>query len=185
MSRRSHGHDSNEFGKPSSSSLTGLDAPLIGAPSSIIVDGINERESGVTPPPPAITIKTLVATLVIMFMLGVAVFVVWGYVTRPDPMPAGWYEGLWVTIESDAVIDADTRFEFMSEANEMGEVTVWYAYPDANTTYLVEGKRVTAEEFRTALEGPDGVSIEARVTEAGIIAHVNATVLGVTGDTAR
>ncbi|MHB1342047.1 MAG: hypothetical protein ACYCX5_09865 [Coriobacteriia bacterium] len=157
-----------------------MNASLIGAPSAIIIDGINERESGVTPPPPAITITAIAIAIAAMFILGLTMFAIRGFVTRRDPIPVGWHEGLWVTIESDAVIDSDTRFEFMTEPNEIGEVTVWVAYPDANTTCLVDGRRVTAEEFRVVLEGPDGVTIETRITEEGTIAHVNAKVLGIT-----
>lgn len=72
MSKASRMHHSDEFGKGgSSSALVGFDAPMIGAASSIGVDGLTERESGVTPPPPPFTMKALVIGLVVMFLAGV------------------------------------------------------------------------------------------------------------------
>lgn len=65
-------HSSEEFGKSTGagSPFAGLDGPMIGAPSSIIVDGIAERESGKTPGPPPFTLRTAIIVLVAMFVLG-------------------------------------------------------------------------------------------------------------------
>jgi hypothetical protein len=49
-----------------------MDAPMIGAPSLITIDGISERESGVTPPPPPVSVQELVVALVVVFLIGVA-----------------------------------------------------------------------------------------------------------------
>ncbi|MHB8741397.1 MAG: hypothetical protein ACYC62_09530, partial [Coriobacteriia bacterium] len=43
-------------------SLRGLNPPMIGAPSAIIVEGIVERESGATPPP-AVTLRTVAVVI--------------------------------------------------------------------------------------------------------------------------
>ena len=73
MCWRSHKHDGDESGRPrSGSALAGMDAPMIGAAALITIDGIVERESGVTPPPPPISVKALVIALIVMFLLGVA-----------------------------------------------------------------------------------------------------------------
>ena len=71
MSKASRPHSSDEFGKSGSSSLSGLDAPMIGASSSILIDAIAERESGVTPPPPAISVRAVVVALILLFLVGV------------------------------------------------------------------------------------------------------------------
>ena len=90
MSRRaraSRQHTSEEFGKStgSGSPFAGLDGPMIGAPASIIVDGIAERESGKTPGPPPFTLKTAAIVLVVMLVLGlVAVKVIVHYLPPPD-----------------------------------------------------------------------------------------------------
>jgi hypothetical protein len=65
-------HGGDEFGKSPSSSLRGLDPPMIGAPTSIMIDGMVERESGVTPPPPPISVRAMIIGLVVMFLLGLA-----------------------------------------------------------------------------------------------------------------
>ena len=70
MPKKSRTHGSDEFGRPGSSSLSGLDAPMFGAASSIMVDALVERESGVTPPPPRISVKAIVIGLAVMFVIG-------------------------------------------------------------------------------------------------------------------
>ena len=65
-----HLHDASEFGRPASHGIKGLDAPMVGAPASITIDGIVERESGATTPPSAVSVKAIVITLVVMFLLG-------------------------------------------------------------------------------------------------------------------
>jgi hypothetical protein len=77
-------HSSDEFGRTGSSSISGLDAPMIGASSSITVDGIVERESGVTPPPPPVSGKTLVIVLAVCALVMLAVVVVFLVTTHVD-----------------------------------------------------------------------------------------------------
>jgi hypothetical protein len=69
MSRQ---HSSEEFGKTSGSGspFAGLDAPMIGAPASILVDGIAEQESGKTPTPPPFSVRTAVIVLVVILVVG-------------------------------------------------------------------------------------------------------------------
>jgi hypothetical protein len=75
MTKPSQEHQSHEFGRPPSTGIKGLDAPMIGAPSSIMLDGIVEQESGVTPPPPAVSVKAVVIVLVAMFLFGLIMLV--------------------------------------------------------------------------------------------------------------
>ena len=70
MSKPSREHHSDEFGKLPSTGIKGLDPPMIGAAVSITLDGIVERESGVTPTPPPISVRTLAIVLLISFVLG-------------------------------------------------------------------------------------------------------------------
>jgi len=66
-------HNADEFGKSGvSASVIGLNAPIIGAASSILADGITERESGETPPPPPLSMRTIVVGLIGMFLVGAA-----------------------------------------------------------------------------------------------------------------
>jgi hypothetical protein len=70
MVKRSREHSSDEFGKQGSG-LAGLDAPMIGAAGAIFSDALTERESGVTPSPPAVSVRALAIALVAMFVIGV------------------------------------------------------------------------------------------------------------------
>ena len=92
MTDHPHEHTSDEFGRQTSSSLTGLDAPMIGAASSIVVDGIVERESGVTPPPPPVKLWVLAVALVAMFILGVVLITVVFRFVPPPPIEE-WMSG--------------------------------------------------------------------------------------------
>lgn len=87
MPRPSRLHHSDEFGKPASGVVAGSSAKSafgrrsVGAASAILVDGLVENESGVTPPPPPISIRTLIIGLGVMFAIGIAVMIVltvWG-----------------------------------------------------------------------------------------------------------
>jgi hypothetical protein len=72
MSRRSRMHHGDEFGQQSSGNATiGMNGPIIGAGAMITIDGMVERESGVTPPPPPFSVRTAVIFLVVMFIVGV------------------------------------------------------------------------------------------------------------------
>ncbi len=166
MKRESRGHDSDVFGKPTSGSLTGLSAPLIGAPSAIIVDGIVERESGATPPPPAITLKMVVVTLGVMLLFGLGVMLGYGALYGPRPLPVGSHEHVWLEIGS--------RFEFTSEPDENGEVETWYARPGADTVYLVDGNQVTAAEFASAFPYAGALRVSVEASTEGTIERVSA-----------
>ena len=73
MPKGSRLHHGDEFSKTGSGSpVTGIDAPIIGAASTITVDGIVERESGVTPPPPPVSVKALIIVFAVIFVLGIA-----------------------------------------------------------------------------------------------------------------
>ena len=166
MKRESRGHDSDVFGRPTSGSLTGLDAPLIGAPSAIILDGIVERESGATPPPPAITLKMVAVALGVMLLLGLAAQVGYGALYGPRPLPVGSHAELWLEIGS--------RFEFSSEADENGEVKTWYARPGADTVFSVDGSEVTEAEFAKAFPDTGALRVSVKASTEGIIERVNA-----------
>jgi len=71
-------HHADEFGKPASGVVSANSALLssrrsIGTPSAITLDGIAERESGITPPPPPFSMRALVIGLAVMFLVGLVV----------------------------------------------------------------------------------------------------------------
>ena len=68
---RRRGHTADEFGRsPATGGMVGFDPPLIGAASVIALDGLVERESGATPPPPPFSLKAAAIGLGVMFALG-------------------------------------------------------------------------------------------------------------------
>jgi len=83
MAKPSREHHSDEFGQPTLGSVRGLDAPQIGAPTNVIIDGIVERESGVTPSPPPFSVKTAIIVLVAMMVLGLLLSLVLSRLSAP------------------------------------------------------------------------------------------------------
>ena len=74
--RRRGEHTADEFGRsPAAGGMVGFDPPMIGAASVIALDGVVERESGATPPPPPFTMKSAAIALGVMFALGGVVLV--------------------------------------------------------------------------------------------------------------
>ena len=84
MAKGDREHHADEFGRVGSAAISGADAPTLGAPTMIMIDGIVERESGVTPPPPAISVKAIAIFLGIMILLGIALSAYLGSRPRPD-----------------------------------------------------------------------------------------------------
>lgn len=77
MTKASRLHHGDEFGKSGSGSATvGMNGPVIGAGAMIAVDGMVERESGATPPPPPFSMRALLIGLVVMFLVGIVIVVV-------------------------------------------------------------------------------------------------------------
>lgn len=147
-----------------SGSLTGLNPPMIGAPSAIIVDGIVERESGSNPPPPSsITLRAVALVIGAMFVLGLLVAVA---LLRPHPLPVGSHTDLWLKVGS--------VFEFTSEPDEYGEVETWRAQPGPDTVFLVDGTEVTAAEFIEAFPPEGALRVSVTVTTEGTVDRVNA-----------
>ena len=72
VSRKRREHSASEFGREptSGSSMAGLDGPMIGAASSIMVDALVEQESGKTPPPPPVSVRALAIAIGAMFLFG-------------------------------------------------------------------------------------------------------------------
>jgi hypothetical protein len=89
MTRGSRGHAGDEFGKaPSSgSAVSGVDGPIIGASSAIMLDALVEEESGKTPPPPPVSVKAVVVVLIVMFLLGLTILAIlqWSHIPLLAP----------------------------------------------------------------------------------------------------
>lgn len=84
MVKRDRQHTADEFGRVGSASIRGAEMPEMAAPTLIIIDGMVERESGVTPPPPAITVKAIAITLIIMLLIGFGILAYVSSQPKPD-----------------------------------------------------------------------------------------------------
>jgi hypothetical protein len=79
-------HHSDEFGKPATGAISGTggwsqtDGRSLADPSAITLEGYTERDLGITPPPPPVSVKALVIGLVVMFLAGIAFLVLLAYV---------------------------------------------------------------------------------------------------------
>lgn len=178
MARKKREHTADEFGRPGSgSSAIGgvIDGPMIGAGSAIMADALVEKESGTTPGPPLISVKTLAVILVVMFLAGFAYLMA---LEGSDPIPVGRHEGLWLDFDPAKGIDVGSRLELMTDPIEDDEVTTWRARTDAGTTYYVEGRQVTLPELEAVLGGPDGVVVEVESSEPGTIDRLGVSILG-------
>jgi hypothetical protein len=94
MAKPSREHHSDEFGQPTLGSVRGVDAPQIGAPTNVIIDGIVERESGVTPSPPPFSVKTAIIVLVAMMVLGLLMHLVLSRLTAPSEAIRAYREAI-------------------------------------------------------------------------------------------
>lgn len=70
MAKSERNHHADEFGQQPSANV-GWDAPTIGAPATITVAGIVERESGRTPGPPLIPVRAVIVMLAVLLVVGV------------------------------------------------------------------------------------------------------------------
>lgn len=68
----------------SGSQMAGMDGPMIGAASAIVVDAISERESGATPPPPPVSVGALAIFFVGMFLVGLIGLILLMHFFGPD-----------------------------------------------------------------------------------------------------
>ena len=64
--------------------MAGMDGPMIGAASTIMVDALVERESGATPPPPPISVGKLAIFFAVMFVVGVVGLLLLLHFLGPD-----------------------------------------------------------------------------------------------------
>ncbi len=85
--RPSREHNSDEFGQMPSQAIKGLDPPMIGAATSITLDGIVERESGATPLPPVVSVRAIIIVLVVMVIVGLAILAIVPVVSPPPVIP--------------------------------------------------------------------------------------------------
>jgi len=171
MARKKREHTADEFGRfgSGSSSVGGvLNGPMAGG-SAVVVDALVEKESGVTPGPPVISVKSLAVILVVMILAGFAGYALLMTLEGAKPIPVGRHEGLSLNFDPAQGIEVGSRLELMTNPTWDGEVTTWRAKTDAGTTYYVDGRQATLAEIEAVLGGPDAVVVDVESSEPGTI----------------
>ena len=173
-------HSSDEFGKTGLGSAAAMGDRGSGAAPGVIVDGIVEREAGLTPGPFASS-RTLAVVLGAMLLVALSVLGILTLMARPEPLPAGVHRSIWVGLAAYRPATAHARFEFMSEPDENDRVTVWSARPDKQAVYLIDGREVGVSEFVEYLQrGMWPADVTA--STAGIFVRVEILTPGVSSD---
>jgi hypothetical protein len=161
VSKRQRLHTSDEFGKSpvSGGEFSGMDAPLIGAPSAIIVDGLTEAQSGVTPPPPPVSVKAIAVALVVMFALGAVLLALvvprlgipsqvtdaanqQPYASGGPGSASGYMAGDLILMGSSGEFGVDAP---PSPGHDPDEPPLTFAY-DRWTAFLLNGRPISAYE---------------------------------------
>lgn len=75
MPKKSREHSANEFGR-ADNATRGVNAPSIGAPTTIVVDALVERESGHTPSPWSMSVVQIVVAVAVIFLIGLVLLAV-------------------------------------------------------------------------------------------------------------
>lgn len=149
MRKPSKRHTSNDFGKSPTSggAMSGMDGPMIGASSSIMVDALAESESGATPSPPPVSVKALAIAFIAMFLIGatgLAVIVAHDRAVAPMPYSfsygangTGTLAGNLDGIGSHSVFVATTS---TVPANSGRSTPVPELAYDSSTAFLINGR---------------------------------------------
>ena len=87
MTKKSRTHSADEFGRTDAGSSIRSRIGDMGAPSRILLDARVERESGKTPAPPTVSMRTIVIVLVAMVIIGLAIVLAYVLVTGHMPVP--------------------------------------------------------------------------------------------------
>jgi hypothetical protein len=151
VSRRSREHTSDEFGKPGLGPAAAIGDRGLGAASGVLVDGLVERERGVTPGP-GVSSRTITIGLLVMVVVAVVVLVAATVLSAPRPLPAGSYPDVWIGLGSAGEDGPDTRFVVETEAAVDDEVTWWAATVDPEASITIDGRSADAEGLAEYLE---------------------------------
>lgn len=151
MSRRFRQHTSHEFGRPGLGSAGAIGDRGLGAASGVLVDGLVERESGVTPGP-GVSGRAITVGFLMMVAVAVATLVTVTVLSAPRPLPAGSYPSAWIGLGSAREDGPDTRFVVETEAAGGDEVTWWAATVGRGASITIDGRPAEVVDLATYLE---------------------------------
>lgn len=170
MVRKSRQHTSEEFGHTGLGSAAAMGDRALGAAPGVIVDGLVEAESGVTPGPGP-TGRTIVVAFVVLMVVAVAIIAVFTVLSAPTALPVGPHRGVWVGSASINPREADLKFELMPDAIGDEAIPVWAARPGDRAVFVIDGRVVTGGELIDFLQG-GMMRADVTATEDGVISRI-------------
>lgn len=180
MSRGSRRHTSVEFGRTGLGPAAAIGDRGLGAAPGVIVDGLVETESGVTPGP-GIPVRTIALAFGVLVFVAVALAVAFTLAAIPDPLPAGIHEDIWLGVAPDGSSGVDIEYQLMPDVAEGEDTPQWTAGPVAETVIVIDGQVVSAEALLNHLQ--DGM-VRADVTapEDGLVSRIDISTPPLTGN---
>ncbi len=163
MARKSRQHTSDEFGRTGLGPAAAIGDRALGAAAGVIVDGLVEAESGVTPGPGP-SARAIVVGFVGLSLVAVAVVAVFTMLAAPDALPAGSYSGVWVGNASAHPRESDVELELMPDVAEDEETPLWAARAGDQAVILIDGRVAGTGELIDYLQGG---MVRADVTASG------------------
>ena len=170
MGRKSRQHTSDEFGRTGLGAAAAIGDHALGTAPGVIVDGLVETESGVTPGR-GLSSRTVIIGFAGLVLVAVAIIAVFTVASAPDALPAGSYSDVWLGLSSADPDAADIEFELMPEVAE-GEVTpLWAARAGEQVVILIDGRVANAQELIDRLQG-GMVRADVIATDEGLISRI-------------
>ena len=180
MRGRPREHTSDEFGRTGLGSAAAIGDRALGAAPGVIVDGLVEADSGMTPGP-GISSRKLALAFGALALVAIAIAVGLAIMSIPDPLPVGVHEGVWLGVSSAASRGADIEFRLMPDAGEGESTPEWAADPAAETVFVIDGQVVTADTLAGYLQG-GMVRADVTASSEGSVSRIEITTPEVTGD---
>jgi len=169
MARKSREHTSDEFGRTGLGPAAAIGDRALGSASAVIVDGLVEAESGVTPGPGPSS-RSLLIGFGALFLIAIAIVTVVTVRSIPETLSPGMHRGVWVGTASIHPRESDLKLQFMPDTVE-GDVPVWGARADSGTTIVIDGRPVGTAELIEYL-GDGMVRADVTAADEGAITRI-------------
>lgn len=173
MSRGPRRHTSDEFGRTGLGPAAAIGDRALGAAPGVIVDGLVEAESGVTPGP-GIPLRTIAVTLGMLAVVAAVLAVAITLAAAPDPLPAGVHEDVWLGVSATGSGEADVECRLMPDVAEGEATPEWAAGPADDAVIVIDGRAVTAEGLVEYLQ-VGMVRADVTAPDDGLISRIDIT----------
>lgn len=173
MRKRSREHTADEFGRPGLGSAAAIGDRALGAAPGVIVDGLVEAESGVTPGP-GISARTSLVAFGVLALVAVAIITAVTVLSAPDPLPAGIHRDVWLGMASEKPQEMNLTFQLMPDVPEGEETPEWAAQAAGQIVLLIDGRTVTVGELIAYLQG-GMVRADVTAPQEGVVSRIEIT----------